>query len=335
MFNQITQNILEQLTSGEFCSGQQLGQQLGVSRAAIGKHIDALQALGLDIYSVTGKGYKLAHATSLLNQQQIEAILPAKNHPKILVQTVVDSTNEVIKQKIQHNELADLAPGFTVFAEAQTAGRGRRGRQWVSPLGSSLYFSTHWRFEQGISATMGLSLAVGVALCEALTELGVDQLGLKWPNDVYYQGKKLAGILIELESHGSDCCDIVIGVGLNIALPNLVSTLIDQPYTDLSEANISLERNVIAATILKHLWQVLDDFEMLGFKSMAERWNTFDCFVEQHVMLMMGQRTISGIAKGVDGQGGIVLMIDNEQQTFFGGEISLRKASPSQQGDNI
>jgi len=335
MFNQITQQILEQLASGEFCSGQQLGQQLGVSRAAIGKHIDALQALGLDIYSVTGKGYKLANATALLNQQQIVATLPQQDKAKVSVQTVVGSTNEVIKQKIQRNELAEQAPGFTVFAEAQTAGRGRRGRQWVSPLGSSLYFSTHWRFEQGISATMGLSLAVGIALCEALAELGVTELGLKWPNDVYYRGKKLAGILIELESQASDSCDIVIGVGLNIVLPSQVSTLIDQPYTDLANAGIALDRNIIAATILKQLWRVLDDFELLGFKSMVERWNAFDCFVNLPVELIMGQRRISGIARGVDGQGGIVLMIDNELQTFFGGEISLRKASQPQQGDNI
>jgi len=325
MFNQTTQQILEQLANGKFCSGQQLGEQFGMSRAAIGKHIGALQTLGLDIYSVTGKGYKLCHATPLLEQAKILASMSSPQESSIDVHTVVDSTNEVIKQKIHRGDLTDAHSGYTVFAEAQTSGRGRRGRQWVSPLGSSLYFSTHWRLEQGISATMGLSLAVGIALCEALTELGVADLGLKWPNDLYRDGKKLAGILIELEGQGADSCDIVIGVGINIRLPDLVAAQIDQPYTDLADSGIALDRNTIAAAVLSQLISVMGEFERHGFSAMIERWNKFDCFVNQKVELIIGQRTIAGIAKGVDGQGGIVLLSDDGEQTYFGGEISLRK----------
>jgi len=325
MFNHTTQQILENLASGQFCSGQQLGEQLGVSRAAIGKHINALQALGLNIYSVTGKGYKLEYATELFAQSKIAATMTPQQQSQIEVCTVVDSTNEMIKTKIHRGELTGSEPGYTVFAEAQTAGRGRRGRQWVSPLGSSLYFSTHWRFEQGISATMGLSLAVGIALSEALTELGVSNLGLKWPNDLYYHGKKLAGILIELESQGADSCDIVIGVGVNIKLPPQVNELIDQPYTDLAQAEIGFDRNKIASAILLKLWQVLAEFDQHGFKAMVNRWNQYDCFVGQQVELLVGSKRIAGIAKGVDDQGGIVLLSEGCEQTYFGGEISLRK----------
>jgi len=327
MFNQTTQNILEQLSDGKFCSGQYLGEQFGMSRAAIGKHISALQLLGLDIYSVTGKGYKLSNATPLLDQQIITATMSASQQGNVEVKTVVDSTNNVIKEMIHSGELASMASGYTVFAEAQTSGRGRRGRQWVSPLGSNLYFSMHWRFEQGISATMGLSLAVGIALTEALTELGVSGLGLKWPNDLYCHGKKLAGILIELESQGVDSCDIVIGVGININFPTEFGQQIDQPYTDLTDSGIELDRNVIATAILKTMWQVLDDFNQDGFKAMVERWNKFDCFVNQPVELHVGKRVIKGLAKGVDEQGGIVLLNDDGEQTYFGGEISLRKAN--------
>jgi len=327
MFNQTTQQILERLAGGNFCSGQQLGDELGISRAAVGKHVNALQQLGLNIYSVTGKGYKLDHATSLLEQGKITAFMTSQQRQLVEVNTVVDSTNEIIKQKIHRGDLACNASGYTVFAEAQTAGRGRRGRQWVSPLGSSLYFSTHWRFEQGISATMGLSLAVGIALAEALVDLGVSDLGLKWPNDLYFRGKKLAGILIELESQGADSCDIVIGVGINIELPPHVSEQIDQPYIDLSDAGIALDRNVIAGVLLAKLWQVLGEFDQHGFKAMVERWNKFDCFVNEKVELLVGQRRIGGIAKGVNEQGGIVLLGDEGEQTYFGGEISLRKAT--------
>ncbi len=335
MFNQTTQRIFEQLACGEFRSGQQLGELLGISRAAIGKHINALQELGLTIYSVTGKGYRLENATPPLDSNKITNLMPLSAPLTVEVNTVVDSTNEVIKQKILQGELSDVKSGYTVFAEAQTAGRGRRGRQWVSPLGSSLYFSTHWRFEQGISATMGLSLAVGIALTEALNELGVAELGLKWPNDVYCQGKKLAGILIELESQGADSCDIVIGVGLNIKLPKQVSETIDQPYIDLSESGIELDRNLIAATILAKLQKTLVEFEANGFKGMVSRWNKFDCFVGHTVQLLIGQRVIEGIARGVDEQGGIVLSVDGNEQTFFGGEISLRKVTTQTGRDNI
>lgn len=335
MFNKTTQQILERLAAGEFCSGQQLGEECGVSRTAIGKHVNALQALGLTIYSVTGKGYRLENTTALLEQRKIIAAMSPAQPMQVEVHTVVDSTNEIIKQKIQKGELIHAAPGYTVFAEAQTAGRGRRGKQWISPLGSSLYFSTHWRFEQGISATMGLSLAVGIALSEALNELGIAELGLKWPNDVYYQGKKLAGILIELESQGADSCDIVIGVGLNILLPEDVSKEIGQPYTDLSDSGIELDRNQIAGTILANLQKTLIEFEAGGFKVMTERWNQYDCFVGERVKLLIGQRVVEGIAHGVDEQGGIVLLIDGEEQTFFGGEISLRKANPTIQQERL
>jgi len=325
MFNSSTLQILKTLASGDFCSGESLGQQLGISRSAIAKHISALQQLDLDIYSVTGKGYRLAKPIVLLEQAQIERHLSRANQPQVSVETVVTSTNELIKRQIHSGALEDKVSGSVIFAEAQTAGRGRRGRNWASPLGASLYLSMHWRFEQGINATMGLSLAVGIAISEALTELGVGELGLKWPNDIYYQGRKLAGILIELEGQGTESCDIVIGIGINVSLPAQVSSQIDQPYSDLTQTGIALDRNKIAATILTHLWQVLAQFELTGFAGLVERWAVYDCFSGDAVELIIGQRRIAGIATGVDAQGGLVLNIEGESQTFFGGEISLRK----------
>ena len=325
MFNASTLQILHALSAGDFSSGEQLGAELGISRSAIARHIKALQQLGLDIYSVTGKGYRLAQQISLLDQQKIVCHLKGTNNPEITVSTVVTSTNEVIKQKIHSQQLVAKQSGSVVFAEAQTAGRGRRGRQWASPLGASLYMSMHWRFDQGISATMGLSLAVGIAIVEALTELGVNDLGLKWPNDVYFQGRKLAGILIELEGQGSESCDIVIGVGINVNLPAKVADQIDQPYSDLAQTGIAIDRNVIAAKILEHLWQLLEQFELAGFSTLVERWAKYDCFKGDMVELTVGQRSLIGLATGVDAQGGITLLIDGKSQTFYGGEISMRK----------
>lgn len=327
MFNQTTHNILHALADGEFCSGELLGEQNKVSRAAIGKHIQALQQLGLDIYSVTGKGYRLSNPIELLSTDAIVAAASQALLAPVLVDTVMDSTNDWIKQALVNKQLTQYSSGTTIFSEAQTAGRGRRGKEWISPLGASLYFSTHWRFEQGISATMGLSLVVGIAIVEALSEFGVPNLGLKWPNDIYFQGRKLAGILVELEGQGSDSVDIIIGVGLNVQLPREAAQYIDQPYADIHEVGLSLSRNEIAGRILAHLTKLLVEFETYGFSAFVDRWHQHDCFIGQHVQLSMGQRVLQGVAKGVDAQGGILIEVDNQVQSFFGGEISLRKLS--------
>jgi len=324
MFNQTTHNILVALADGQFCSGEQLGEQNNISRAAISKHIQALQKLGLDIYSVTGKGYKLSQPISLLNPDKIHAFL-LLGHVNVEVKTVVESTNDVIKEALATKTISSTRSGTTIFSEAQTAGRGRRGKQWVSPLGASLYFSTHWRFEQGISATMGLSLVVGIAIVEALTQLGVDDLGLKWPNDIYYQGRKLAGILVELEGQGSDSCDIIIGAGINVLLPPDATQEIGQPFADISETGVLVDRNQLAGTILRHVITLLEEFEQTGFVSFVDRWHKHDCFLGHAVQLHMGQRCIEGVASGVDAQGGLVITNDNQRQSYFGGEISLRK----------
>jgi BirA family biotin operon repressor/biotin-[acetyl-CoA-carboxylase] ligase len=324
MFNQTTYNILIALSAGEFCSGEWLGEQNKISRAAIGKHIQALQKLGLDIFSVTGKGYRLSQPIELLNSDKIKTFSQLDN-VDVRVKTVVNSTNDVIKQALITKTVDLNSSGSTIFSEAQTAGRGRRGKQWFSPLGASLYFSTHWRFEQGISATMGLSLVVGIAIVEALSELGVSDLGLKWPNDIYYQGRKLAGILVELEGQGSDSCDIIIGAGINVQLPPAATKDIDQPFSDISETGLTLSRNQIAGTILRHLIALLNEFEQTGFMGFVDRWHQYDCFLGHQVQLHMGRRCIEGIANGVDAQGGLILKSDNQTQSYFGGEISLRK----------
>lgn len=327
MFNHVTQHILKALANGEFCSGEQLGEANNMSRAAIGKHIQALQQLGLDIYSVTGKGYRLSAPIELLNSDAINSAALYELPASIEVETVVDSTNNWIKNAIASGALTKSSSGTTIFSEAQTQGRGRRGKEWVSPLGASLYFSTHWRFEQGISATTGLSLVVGIAIVEALVELGIPSLGLKWPNDVYYQGRKLAGILVELEGQGVDSCDIIIGAGINVHLPAAVTKDIDQPYADIHEVGLSLSRNHIAGRILSHLMKLLAEFELHGFSAFVDRWHQHDCFINQHVQLQMGQRKVTGVAKGVDAQGGLLLEVEQQVQSFFGGEISLRKVS--------
>ena len=159
--------ILAKLTDGDFHSGEELGQQLGVSRVAIAKHIKTLSSLGLDIYCVSGKGYKLGYAVELLNAEKIAEHRQLQSHIDVL--NVVGSTNDVVR-----SQLSNIDSGYACIAEAQTAGRGRQGKAWVSPFGASIYLSLYWAFSGGYHSVNGLSLVVGLAVVSTLEKNGIN-----------------------------------------------------------------------------------------------------------------------------------------------------------------
>ena len=202
--------LLSALSGGEFQSGQVLADTLGLSRTAIANHIKQLQQLGLDIYKVKGRGYCLAEPLTLLDAAKISQ-LRQSGGADILVQNITDSTNSQLMQKVQDRLVTQ--PGYTLVAEAQTAGRGRRGRNWYSPFAASLYFSMYWRLEQGIQAAMGLSLVVGIAIARLLKQQYQVEAKVKWPNDVLIKNKKVAGILTDSSMMGSVIL-AMIGVGV-------------------------------------------------------------------------------------------------------------------------
>ena len=181
--------LIALLADGEFHSGEQLGESLGMSRAAINKHIQTVREWGLDVFTVPGKGYSLPAPMQLL---EAERILRGLDDKRVTVLPVVDSTNQYLLDRIE-----TLQSGDACIAEYQLAGRGRRGRQWISPFGANLYLSMFWRLEQGPAAAMGLSLVIGMVMAEVLQRLGAKDVRVKWPNDVYVNGRKLCGILAE------------------------------------------------------------------------------------------------------------------------------------------
>ena len=317
----IRTKIVSQLAHGEFCSGQALGEQLGISRAAISKHINFLMELGLDIFSVTGKGYKLASPLQLLNVGKITALRQKETTTVLDVFNVIDSTNQYLK-----NKLINLNNGHACLAEAQTAGRGRHGRQWVSPFGASLYLSMYWSFSGGYQSVGGLSLAVGVAVVSALKKIGIADVQLKWPNDIYARGKKLAGILIEAEGQMGGACQCVVGVGLNISMPgNLLQ--IDQPWVDLAQITDEVpDRNRLAAYLLDELVLTLREFEQSGLQPFVSHWQSLDLFRDKEVKLIMGQKRVLGICRGIDASGALILETENVRRAYYGGEISVRPA---------
>ncbi|MDN4502890.1 bifunctional biotin--[acetyl-CoA-carboxylase] ligase/biotin operon repressor BirA [Alteromonadaceae bacterium BrNp21-10] len=309
--------ILAVLTDGQFHSGEVLGAQLGVSRVAIAKHIKALSELGLDIFSVSGKGYKLGRSVELLNADKIAALRHSNGGLDVL--NVVGSTNDVIK-----SQLSNLHSGHVCLAEAQTAGRGRQGKVWVSPFGSSVYLSMYWAFSGGYHSINGLSLVVGLAVAATLNKLGLNDSQIKWPNDIYYYDQKLAGVLIELEGQVGAQCHAIIGIGLNMDLAE-VDANIDQPWTDLKSINGSVpERNQLCAMLIDELHAYLQRFEQQGFEQFIPQWQQHDWLVERELNLHCGNNIISGVGKGVDVQGALLMQTAKGIERFFGGEISVR-----------
>jgi len=304
------------LADGEFHSGEHLGEALGMSRAAVNKHIQTLKSWGLDVFTVTGKGYSLAAPLQLLDEALIQAHLET---PGIAVIPVIDSTNQYLLDRMNQ-----LESGFACVAEYQQAGRGRRGRKWFSPFGANLYLSMYWRLEQGPAAAMGLSLVIGIVMAEVIQSLGAENVRVKWPNDLYLNDRKLAGILVELTGKTGDAAQIVMGAGINLGMRGEGTSEINQGWINLQEAGVTIDRNQLAASIINSLRAALPLFERDGLAPFVHRWEKLDNFINRPVKLLIGEREVYGIARGIDKQGGLLLEQEGVIKSWVGGEISLR-----------
>ncbi|QDY40560.1 bifunctional biotin--[acetyl-CoA-carboxylase] ligase/biotin operon repressor BirA [Candidatus Pantoea soli] len=304
------------LADGEFHSGEHLGEALGMSRAAINKHIQTLKSWGLDVYTVTGKGYSLPAPIQLLDEAAIRAQLQQANLDVI---PVIDSTNQYLLDRMDQ-----LTSGYACIAEYQQAGRGRRGRKWFSPFGANLYMSMYWRLDQGPAAAMGLSLVIGIVMAEVIQSLGAPDVRVKWPNDLYLHDRKLAGILVELTGKTGDAAQIVMGAGINLMMRAEGTAEINQGWINLQEAGIEIDRNQLAARMINSLREALPLFERDGLAPFITRWEALDNFINRPVKLLIGDREVHGIARGIDQQGGLLLEQDGEIKSWVGGEISLR-----------
>ena len=209
----------------------------------------------------------------------------------------------------------------------QSAGGGRRGLAWVSPFARNLYLSLTWEFPGCNEALAGLSLATGVAVVRSLADLGQGRLGLKWPNDIFYEGAKLGGILLESHGSGEGGCQLIIGIGLNVAMPRAAADDIGQTWTDVRSlaGGDPPDRNRLLAAVLNELLPLVAGYEDSGFSSWREEWLQLDVARDQPVVLEGpdGKRQ-RGVARGVDASGALLLETSTAMRTVHGGEISLR-----------
>ncbi|MEI8385668.1 MAG: biotin--[acetyl-CoA-carboxylase] ligase [Nitrosomonadaceae bacterium] len=326
----LTFPVLRLLNDGEFHSGVTIARDLGVSRASVSLALRGVEEFGLVVNKVHGRGYRLPEGLQWLDRELILTHLGQEArafHLEIL--DTVESTNSLLLQRSSIKKNAGELSIAVLATELQTGGRGRRGREWHSGLGDGLTFSLVWRFQQGANLLSGLSLAVGVAIARVLRSSGVEDAALKWPNDVLIDGRKIAGILIELQGDMLGPTTAVIGIGINLKLSDSVKDRIDQSATDLYSVNGKTpDRNHLMAALLLELTRVLKDFECHGFAPFREEWVRYHAFENQSVQLQMPDGSLQeGLVRGVGEDGSLILSTPLGDRIYNGGEISLRKVS--------
>ncbi len=311
--------LLALLADGQFHSGEELGDALGVSRAAVWKQLKKLEDLDVPFSSVKGKGYRLHDAIELLDESQIRTCISQRLDILELLLDV-DSTNTYLFNRASDH----MGKRYAVMAEKQNHGRGRRGRQWVSPFGRNIYLSLLVSFSGGMSALEGLSLTTAIAVERALRRLNIDGVGLKWPNDIYAEGRKLAGILLEVTGEYNSHCQVVIGIGLNLSMSESEAKDIDQPWVDLRSLNPNLSRNEVAGVLLDELLTCIDTFQKEGFAPLQEYWSERDIYHESEVSVVSPSQEITGVVKGVNRKGELLLKTSRGIEVISAGELSVR-----------
>jgi len=317
-------DLLATLAAGP-TSGEALAARLGISRSAVHKHVEALRESGIGIDAQAGRGYALRVPCELLDAEAIRTRLTEPTRALLAtleVEWIVDSSNSVL---LRRTGVADGAE--VLLVEGQSGGRGRRGREWRSPLAANLYLSLARRYAGGLARLGGLSLAAGVAVAEALQSLGV-AVQLKWPNDLVVDTRKLGGLLVEGGGEHAGPARAVVGLGINVRMPHDAARGIDQPWIDLAEiAPQSTSRNALAASVLERLLPALDTFDREGLAPFRERFAGFDALRDREVAVIGAGDALHGIALGLAEDGGLRIRMSNgELRTVLAGEVSVRAA---------
>ena len=318
--------LLSLLADGKFHSGEELGEQLSISRTAIWKRIRSLQQSGLMIYSVKGKGYRTAQPLEFLDQDKIFSYLDADIKPSIRqfsLHTEIDSTNQFLLNRIDHDDFH----GHISLSEHQTKGRGRRGNVWVSPFAAGIYLSLGWHFDPAPETLALVSLGTGVAVIHALGRAGISDAGLKWPNDVLWQYQKLGGTLVEMRAESAGPCNMVIGIGINYSFPEESNgnAGIDQPWIDMASIQQpAISRNKFTAVLISEVVRLMDGFVRKDNPGIIDEWRRYDCMKGKHAKLVLPGRIVNGVVLGIDDNGALLMSVNEKLEKFSSGEISLR-----------
>ncbi len=324
--------LLGLLADGEFHSGQKLAGKLRVSRAGVWKLVQTLRALGIEIESVPRQGYRMPRPVDLLARERILDALPFEVRDALAQLEVLLSTDSTNRYVSDLETAPEAGSAQVCVTELQTAGRGRRGRSWVAPFGSGICFSMGWQFAEVPPTFSALGLAVGVAAVRAIERFGAQNVGLKWPNDLSWQGRKLGGILVEMRGESSGPTQVIIGIGINMRMPAAIrlelaerqAVLVSDVHEILRERTPT--RNLLIGALIEELLAMLTVFARDGFAPFAEQWRALDVLQHANVKILAGNSTVHGVARGVDDDGALLVDVDGELKRFVSGEVSVRSA---------
>lgn len=314
--------LLEALQSGPQ-TGVALAGRFGVSRAAVWKRIELLRRAGLQIDALGRRGYAVKQPTPLLDLPCLRAALPAAAEAQLAGLHLVFETPST-----QALAMAVAAPpsGIEVWlAEMQTAGQGRRGKRWLSVPLSGIACSLNRRFHLSFAAMSGFSLACAVIIAESLQRQGAQEIQVKWPNDIWRQGRKCAGLLIQLRGESQGPCDVTLGFGINVTLAADSGAAIDQPWTSLTvPGGPDWDRNTLLAGLLQDLLHGFEHFQERGFSPFIARYRALDGLYGKTVAVEDSGRRINGTACGVDDSGAMLVETPEGLRRFHSGEVSVR-----------
>lgn len=294
-----------------------MAKELGVTRAAVWKHIIKLKQMGLNVFSVSGKGYKIPGGVDLLNKQWLVESIGSKFDSKVKLEVFnsIASTNQFL---IDQSEPVKF---HFCLSEYQYAGRGRLGRQWHSPFARNIYLSVKYKFPLLLDVS-GLSLAVGIWVAELIEGMGCSEVKVKWPNDILINDRKVGGILTELSSAEVGSREVVIGLGLNWAMPDEVD--VEQAWGNLGPMLNGISRNQMVLALIDKFILGLNEFEKGRKYSQLQNWSKFDFLRDKKISIKLGNRSINGNYKGINEQGFILVEADGNIEAYSGGEVSVR-----------
>ncbi len=316
--------IVNILNDTQFHAGDEIGNKLGITRSAIWKAIKKLNKYQIKVTSIKGKGYAMQEPLVLLDDKKIKQVLdPAiKKDIDLTLLETTDSTNNYLKKISSKNRFK------ICLAEHLTQARGRFQRAWHAPFGQNIYLSCQYRFAKDLSELAGLSLVIGLAIIKTLHEFGLNnKIMIKWPNDILWQRRKLAGTLIEVSAETHGHCEAMIGIGLNVNMLDADNDVVSQPWASLRQIqNKYFDRNVVVAALINHLVNYIQQFELHGLAHFMEEWNASDCLLGQSVTIINGKEEVQGLAQGINEQGHLLLKLPNGRtHAFSSGDASVKK----------
>lgn len=314
--------IIEFMADGLWHSGVDIAAKFGLSRAAVWKRLQKLESMGLEVQREQAKGYRLPYSFEPLKPEDIVAQIASNT--LLSVKPITTSTNSDALTMLKSSPKLWPEQAYLCLAEQQTAGKGRRGRQWQSPYGANLYFSWAATLPVGVAGLEGLSLAIGILVAKVLSHNQIDDVKVKWPNDVYIDSKKIAGILIEVDGDLTSHCNLVVGVGVNFCFSSLHLESIGQPFTAVDRYS-SLSRNEMSVALTVGIEAIVRELCSGSTVGLLNEWSQYDYLLNKPVNISLGGQIIAGVARGVNNTGNLIVELgDGELKHFAGGEVSVR-----------